>query len=123
MPTFGVKLEDKKHKNAKDIEDGRIKFFPFLMRIFNTVRYYYDRDFLKKNEVYEKCIGHIDVSEFNWLNFGLDDKAKLDMFRKGAEAAKLFLLGGKVWINGRESDFKAFDWENFKTERFEKLTK
>ena len=117
MPTIGVKLDDKKHKEAGKIEINRMRFFPFLGRLFSTVRYYYDRDFLKKNAVYEKCIGHIDVSKFNWLDFGLDDKTKIELFNKGAEAAKTFLLGGNVWIDGRESYFNAFDWEQFKKDR------
>ena len=36
------------------------------------------------------------------------------MFRKGAEAAKTFLLGGDVWIDGRKYEFGKFDWEKFK---------
>jgi NTE family protein len=117
MPTFGVKLEDEKHLTGKQIEKKRQSFPAFIGRIFNTVRFYYDKDFLKKNEVYEKCIGHIDAEKFNWLDFGLNDETKLELFRKGAEAAKTFFLGGKVWIDGRKGTFEAFNWEKFKQER------
>lgn len=117
MPTFGVKLEDNDHTDSDTIEKQRVKFFPFLGRIFSTVRFYYDRDFLKKNAVYEKCIGHIDVAGFNWLDFGLNDEVKKQLFIKGAEAARTFLLGGTVWIDGRESQFEAFNWKSFKKER------
>lgn len=117
MPTFGVKLEDEDHTDSETIEKNRLKFLPFLGHIFSTVRFYYDRDFLKKNAVYEKCIGHIDVAGFNWLDFGLNDTVKKQLFIKGAEAARTFLLGGTVWIDGRESKFDAFDWEKFKKER------
>ncbi|MBK9477671.1 MAG: patatin-like phospholipase family protein [Bacteroidetes bacterium] len=119
MPTFGVRLEDKPHLMGGRIEKLRLKFFPFLYRIFNTVRFNYDKDFLKKYAVYQKCIGHIDVSKFNWLDFGLNNEEKIAMFRKGAEAAKTFLLGGDVWIDGRKYEFGKFDWEKFKRERSE----
>jgi NTE family protein len=121
MPTLGVKLEDEKHLNGNEIEKKRTSFLSFIGRIFNTVRYYYDKDFLKKNEVYEKCIGHIDAEKFNWLDFSLDDETKVRLFRKGAEAARAFFLGGNVWIDGRESVFEAFNWEKFKQERKDSL--
>jgi NTE family protein len=117
MPTLGVKLEDEKHLSGNEIERKRSSFLSFIGRIFNTVRYYYDKDFLKKNEVYEKCIGHIDAEKFNWLDFGLNDETKMRLFKKGAEAARTFFLGGNVWIDGRESVFEAFNWEKFKQER------
>ncbi len=117
MPTLGVKLEDEKHLSGNEIEKKRASFFSFIGKIFNTVRYYYDKDFLKKNEVYEKCIGHIDAEKFNWLDFGLDDETKVKLFRKGAEAARTFFLGGNVWIDGRESRFRAFSWPKFKQDR------
>ncbi len=117
MPTLGVKLEDEKHLSGHEIEKKRTSFLSFIGRIFNTVRYYYDKDFLNKNEVYEKCIGHIDAEKFNWLDFGLNDETKVQLFKKGAEAARTFFLGGNAWIDGRESIFEAFNWEKFKRER------
>ena len=117
MPSFGAKLEDEKHAAAEEIEEKRLSFFPLLYRIFNTVRFNYDKDFLRKNAVYEQCIGHIDVADYNWLDFGLDDETKIAMFKRGAEAAKTFLLGGNVWVKGRQKEFDAFNWEKFKEER------
>jgi NTE family protein len=43
------------------------------------------------------------VQEHNWLNFFMDEKEKIELFRKGAQAAADFLLD--------------FDWEVYKTER------
>lgn len=118
VPTFGVRLEDEKHVSATAVPgEQKRKLFPFLGRIFNTVRFNYDRDFLKKNSVYEMCIAHVDVTGFNWLNFGIDYKTQKDLFIKGAEAAITFFKGGKVWADGKEKDFDAYNWQKFKEER------
>lgn len=118
MPTFGVRLEDEKHITGNALPgNGRRRLIPFLGKIFNTVRFNYDRDFLKKNSVYELCIAHVDVAGFNWLNFGIDYETQKKLFLKGVEAAITFFKGGKVWVDGREKDFAAYDWETFKEER------
>ena len=69
----------------------------------NTIRDYYDKDFLLKNRVYKKGIGTIHLSEYNWLNFFLTPQDKINMFVKGAQAAKDFLI--------------SFDWEAYKESR------
>ena len=102
MPTLGVMLEDEDAKPKQSFPD----FGSYIWAIFNTVRYYYDRDFLIKNSIFEKCIGRIDVRKFNWLNFNLTEKEKIQLFINGAEAAAKFL--------------KEFDWEAFKNYRKEK---
>lgn len=117
MPTFGVKLEDEDHIKAGENKTLQMKFLSFLGSIFSTVRFYYDRDFLRRNEIYEKSIAHVDVAKFNWLNFGIDEKTKLELFKRGAEAAKTFFLGGTVWVDGKEKPFEPYDWEKFKEER------
>lgn len=117
MPTFGVKLEDEEHELPGDKEQDRKSLFSFLGSIFSTVRFYYDRDFLLKNQIYEKCIGHIDVADFNWLNFSVSDEDKKKLFVRGAEAARTFFLGGDVWVDGKPRKFEAFDWQAFKVER------
>ena len=71
--------------------------------MFNTVRFYYDKDFLIKNSVFEKGIGKIPLAEFNWLNFFLSDDDKKKMFIKGAQAATAFL--------------KTFDWNGYQQNR------
>ena len=102
MPTLGIMLEDEDAKPKQSFPD----FGSYLWAIFNTVRYYYDRDFLIKNSIFEKCIGRIDVRKFNWLNFNLTEKEKIQLFINGAEAASRFL--------------KEFNWEEFKNYRKEK---
>jgi NTE family protein len=75
----------------------------YLGRMFNTIRYYYDKDFLLKNKFYENGIGKIPLSDYNWLNFFLTDKDKINMFVLGAKAATEFLIN--------------FDWEDYKNKR------
>lgn len=117
MPTFGVKLEDEEHIRPGQENQEKPTLLSFIGKVFSTIRFYYDRDFLKRNEIYEKCIAHVDVAGVNWLNFGLDYQAQQKLFIKGAEAAKTFFLGGKTWVDGKEMDFEAFDWETFKGAR------
>ncbi|RYY17782.1 MAG: hypothetical protein EOO04_24955 [Chitinophagaceae bacterium] len=117
LPTFGVKLEDEKHISPGKEEPESTSLFKYIMTVFSTVRFHYDRDFLKRNVVYEQCIGYIDAAEYNWLNFGMDEKAKKDLFMKGVMAAKTFFLGGKVWVDGKEKEVPGFSWEKFKQDR------
>jgi NTE family protein len=117
LPTFGVKLEDEDHLSPGREQPEKRSLFRYLMTVFSTVRFYYDRDFLKRNAVYEQCIGYIDAAGYNWLNFGMDEKAKKELFIKGVEAARTFFLGGKVWVDGKEKEVAGFDWEAFKYDR------
>jgi NTE family protein len=71
--------------------------------MFNTIRFYYDKDFLLKNKMYEKGIGKVPLADYNWLNFFITDKDKIDMFVKGAKAATKFLI--------------EFNWEEYKAAR------
>jgi len=45
-------------------------------------------------------IEKIDIGDHNWLDFGITDEAKLDLFKRGAIAAERFL--------------RQFDWNNYK---------
>ena len=71
--------------------------------MFNTIRFYYDKDFLIKNNVFKKGVGSIKLAEFNWLNFFLSEEDKMNMFIRGAQAACGFL--------------QAFDWKEYQKER------
>jgi len=104
LPSFGIDLDD-----AGPGDKGENAFnwslTGYLGRMFNTIRNYYDKDFLLKNEVYQKGVGKVDLSDdkYNWLNFFLSDQDKIDMFAKGAEAACQFL--------------QTFDWDTYKSNR------
>ncbi len=104
LPTFGVKLGDDRDKvsNVKPL-------MKFLMAIFNSARHVLDYQFLLKNKDFEKLIQKIDTGEHNWLNFSISDKDKIDLFKRGAEAADKFL--------------RKFDWEGYKKIRADILNK
>ena len=107
-PCFGIDLDD---TDLKKEDGGSVETWSldnYLGRIFNTIRSYYDKDFLLKNKVFRKGIGTISLSEFNWLNFFLRDQDKLNMFIKGAQAATEFL--------------KKFDWPEYQRERIRMQT-
>lgn len=101
LPSFGIDLDDTKpEKDSK--HPGGWSFLGYFGRMFNTIRYYYDKDFLLKNQVYQKGIGKIPLSKYNWLNFFLSDQDKIDMFVLGAKAATEFLLQFN-WIEYKNS--------------------
>lgn len=118
MPTFGVRLEDEDHiQESNTKQPGRLPFAGLLKKIFNTIRFNYDREFLKKNAVYEMCIGHVDMQNQNWLDFSISYEKQQELFIKGVEAAITFFKGGTVWIDGKSKEFEAFDWDKFIQER------
>jgi NTE family protein len=102
LPSLGINLDDSvpQKNNSELVPHG---LADYLGRLFNTIRYYYDKDFLIKNNVYKKGIGTILLSEFNWLNFFISDQEKLKMFIRGAQAARDFLL--------------TFDWCKYQQDR------
>jgi len=97
-PTFGVRLGDDRDK-AKQIDSVR----SLLGAMFNSARHILDFEFILRHPDYSHLVRHIDVGEHNWLNFGLTDEAKIDLFVRGARAAHDFLT--------------AFDWIEYKRQR------
>ena len=92
LPSFGIDLDD----TVIDPEEANPfnwSLGSYIGHLFNTIRYYYDKDFLLKNSVFRKGVGTIKLANFNWLNFFLSDEDKLKMFIKGAQAATDFLIG------------------------------
>ncbi len=118
LPTFGIDLDDDKPK----VIDGpkqpvQMGLGTYLYRMFNTVRFYYDKDFLIKNELYKKGIGKIKVFDFNWLNFSISNEEKINLFVRGAQAAGEFLAG--------TSTKPGFNWDEYKNKRvavYQKIT-
>jgi NTE family protein len=102
MPVFGIDLDD---SNPADKTKHAVKwsFLGYFSRIFNTVRFYYDKYFLLINKMFEKGIGKIPLPQYNWLNFFLKPEEKLDMLLIGAEAATDFLIN--------------FKWDDYKQAR------
>lgn len=111
LPSFGIDLDDGPPDNDIDIDDDKnvtvisSSLLEYLGGLFNTIRYYYDKDFIIKNNVFAKGIGKIPLTEFNWLNFFINEEEKIKMFIRGAQAARDFLF--------------TFDWHKYQQERVE----
>ncbi len=109
LPSFGIDLDDTATPDDSDDDDDN-DLIPnslgeYLGGLFNTIRYYYDKDFLIKNNVFKKGIGKIELSEFNWLNFFVSEESKIEMFVKGAQSARDFLMN--------------FDWNEYREGRIQ----
>lgn len=114
LPTLGVKLDEiENHKEGGvqhlELEEEYTSLGAYIWGLFNTVRYYYDKDFLLRNRLYNTCIGVIDTTGFNWLNFNIKEDEKIKLFVRGVQAAGEFL--------------QTFDWENYKEERSKLMEK
>ena len=103
MPSFGIDLDDSLPHIDRGENSHNWALGSFMGKMLNTMRGYYDKDFVLKNRVYERGVGSVKLNEFNWLNFFLTDQDKIAMFVKGAQAATQFL--------------KTFNWEEYKKER------
>jgi len=97
-PTFGVKIGLDKAK----INENK-KFFSLLGSVFDTARFSSDDNFLRTNPDFKHLIGYINTGDHNWLNFGLTDEEKIDLFIRGAQSAAAFLT--------------TFDWKKYKEMR------
>ena len=95
LPTFGIRLGDN-----RDIANKISNPTNLFGAMFNASRHLHDYDFLLKNPDYSLLIEKIDIGDHNWLDFGITDEAKLDLFKRGAIAAERFL--------------RQFDWNNYK---------
>jgi len=104
LPTFGVRLGDNRN-NANKISSPTSLFGA----MFNSLRHLHDYDFILRNQDYRLLIEKIDVGDHDWLNFGITDAAKLDLFKRGAQAAERFL--------------RKFDWLEYKKVRAQLIQK
>ena len=130
LPSFGIDLNDEKYpgdvfgepwkitppnESNMDDEGNNAESWSltgYISRLFNTVRFYYDKDFLIKNAFYKQGIGCIPLKGYNWLNFFLDKKSKQEMFVLGAKTATAFLL-----------EFKWSDYKDARMQMQKDLTK
>jgi NTE family protein len=101
-PTFGIKLGYDKNEVNKNEKISNV-----LGSMFDTARFAYDFEFLRKNPDFKHLIGYIDIGSHNWLDFGLTDDAKVDLFIRGAQKAAEFL--------------NRFNWEEYKKVRSAKM--
>jgi len=98
MPTFGVRLGV--DRNLPNKINSPINLFGAM---FNSIRHLHDYDFILRNPDYEMLVQQIDIGDHDWLNFGIDNPSKIDLFVRGAQAAVAFL--------------RRFDWEKYKNVR------
>ena len=98
MPTFGIRLGD--NRNIANNITNPTNLFGAM---FNSSRHLHDYDFLLKNPDYSLLIEKIDIGTNDWLNFGITDQAKLDLFIRGTVAAERFL--------------RQYDWMKYKEVR------
>ncbi len=95
LPTFGIRLGDNRDKANKIATPTNL-----FGAMFNSLRHLHDYDFILKNPDYRMLIEKIDIGDHDWLNFGITDTAKVDLFFRGAQAAERFL--------------RKFDWIEYK---------
>lgn len=98
LPTFGVRLGVDRNKPNKI--SSSLNLFGAM---FNSIRHLHDYDFILRNPDYEMLVQQIDIGDHDWLNFGIDNPSKIDLFVRGAQAAAAFL--------------RRFDWEKYKNVR------
>ena len=89
-PSFGIDLDDSDPQPVKTHDSSSWNLLSYIGRMFNTIRFYYDKDFLIKNNVFKKGVGSIKLAEFNWLNFFLSEEDKMNMFIRGAQQPAVF---------------------------------
>ena len=94
-PTFGVKLGSTSRREHVIATPGNL-----AVAVFNSARHTLDYDFLTRHPDYNKLVAHVDTSGHHWLNFRMSDDEKLDLFKKGVQAAVEFL--------------RTFDWKGYK---------
>lgn len=112
FPTIGIDLYDSDDEKDKKLAD-RWSVGTFVMQVFNTARNFYDKDFIQKNSHLRKNIARVDLKKFNWLQFNMSEKDKMEMFRIGAEAAIRFLTS--------EDPAVRFDWAKYQSNRKEEF--
>ena len=86
-PTFGIKLEYEDETATQSVKS----LMGFASKLVNTMRFFYDRDFILKHNMYQKTVRSIDTGTIHWLNFNLTSEEKVELFFRGALAATLFL--------------------------------
>jgi NTE family protein len=101
-PTFGVRLGlERNDFNRID------SMLDIINACFEGARNIRDAETIQSSADFKEIIGFVDVGQHNWLNFSIDDDAKLDLFRRGAQAASDFL--------------QRFDWKKYKQIRRQQL--
>ncbi|MEM1000331.1 MAG: patatin-like phospholipase family protein [Bacteroidota bacterium] len=102
-PTLGVKLRTLNKRFRKPHPKRPLSLGGFLGGNFSAARHLRDHEFIFSNPDYRKLVAQVDVSGHSWMNFGISNADKVDLFVRGVQAAQQFLT--------------EFDWEKYKTFR------
>jgi NTE family protein len=100
-PTFGAKLGTDRRRSEKidwPLSLGRA--------VFRSASHCLDYDFITRNPDYKNLVTYIDTGDHGWLDFDMNDDAKVDLFVRGAHEAAKFLTN--------------FDWGAYKELRSRK---
>ena len=87
MPTFGVKLGIDR---TKPVPVSRLTHLSGA--IFDAARQGADYGFLHDNPDYDHLVAFVRTGDHNWLDFNIATDGKVDLFAKGVEAARRFLM-------------------------------
>ena len=98
MPTFGVKLGIDR---TEPVPVSRLTHLSGA--IFDAARQGADYGFLIRNPDYRHLVAYIETRGHNWLDFKIATDGKVDLFARGVEAARRFLM--------------SFDWAAYKQVR------
>jgi NTE family protein len=97
-PVFGIKIGvDRDSYNTCD------SFGSFASAVLGSMMSFHDNDFMVQHPEFNEFVGAIDAGPYNWLDFQIPDAGKIDLFVRGARAARDFLT--------------RFDWESMKALR------
>jgi len=88
-PTIGIKLEFEDDARNKEIDT----LAKLAGAMISTMRFFYDRDFISKHNIFKKTVRSIDTGDIHWLNFSLSSEDQVELFFRGALTASIFLLG------------------------------
>jgi len=107
-PTFGVLLGKPGATSKQNSEKSTKQFyslsvFKFILSFISTFRAFYDADFLFDHPEFNLLIKAVDTSGINSLDFGMPDKTKIELFRRGAATAI--------------QQLEEFDWQHYLTVR------
>jgi NTE family protein len=103
-PTLGVKLmTGSAHRTASVKPAKPLRLGSFLNGNFSAARHLRDQEFIFSNPDYRHLVMEINVGNHSWIDFGIPDEGKIDLFLRGAKAAMDFML--------------KFDWERYKIMR------
>ena len=98
LPTLGVKLGIDRTKPVVISRPTHL-----LSAIFDAARQGADYGFLSRNRDYHHLVALIQTGDHNWLDFDMEQDSKIDLFARGVEEARRFLM--------------EFDWADYKKVR------